>query len=317
MSISRRHFLGTVAAGGAAAAASHDSMPTRVLGKTGARVSILAFGSGSRWLMYKQEDKALEAMSHAIDSGISYIDTAYGYGDGESERRVGLLMSKYRNRIFLATKCNARKYDDSMRLIEGSLKRLQTDHVDLLHIHSLTDEADLAAVEAKDGVLAAVQKAKEQKMARFIGVTSHTDPRVLAAALERHDFDCTQMALNAARAGMAKGVSGLDEEHEYSFEATALPVANRKKMGVIAMKIFAQEGLSGRAPADKLVRYSMSLPVTAVVIGMPKMEYIDANIAVAKSFEPMSPADMKGLSDHIAGEHKLALDRHFYGHIDC
>jgi len=204
-----------------------------------------------------------------------------------------------------------------MRLIEGSLKRLQTDHVDLLHIHSLTDEADLAAIEAKDGVLGAVQKAKDQKMARFIGVTSHTDPRVLATALDRHEFDCTQMALNAARAGMAKGVSGLDEVHDYSFEATALPVANRKKMGVIAMKIFAQEGLSGRAPADKLVRYSMSLPVTAVVIGMPKLEYIDANIAVAKSFEPMSPAEMKGLSDHIAGEHKLALDRYFYNHVDC
>jgi uncharacterized protein len=317
MSISRRHFLGTVAVSGVAAAAGKDTMPTRVLGKTGARVSILAFGSGSRWLMYKEEDKALAAMSHAIDSGISYIDTAYGYGDGESERRVGLLMSKYRNRIFLATKCNARKYDESMRLIEGSLKRLQTDHVDLLHIHSLTDEADLAAVEAHDGVLRAVQKAKEQKMARFIGVTSHTDPRVLATALERHDFDCTQMALNAARAGMAKGVSGLDEQHEYSFEATALPVANRKKMGVIAMKIFAQEGLSGRAPADKLVRYSMSLPVTAVVIGMPKLEYIDANIAVAKAFEPMSPTEMKGLSDHIAGEHKLALDRYFSDHVDC
>ena len=316
MSISRRDFLGTVAATGVAAAAG-DAMPTRVLGKTGARVSILAFGSGSRWLAYKEEDKALAAMSHAIDSGISYIDTAYQYGNGESERRVGMLMSKYRSRIFLATKCDARKYDDAMRLIEGSLKRLQTDHVDLLHIHSLTDEADLAKIEAKDGVLAAVQKAKEQKMTRFIGVTSHTDPRVLAAALERHDFDCTQMALNAARAGMAKGVSGLDEEHEYSFEATALPVANRKQMGVIAMKIFAQEGLSGRAPADKLIRYSMSLPVTAAVIGMPKLEYIDANIAVAKSFTPMSPAEMKGLSDHIAGEHKLALDRYFYNHIDC
>ena len=267
--------------------------------------------------MYKEEDKALAAMSHAIDSGISYIDTAYGYGDGESERRVGILMPKYRKRIFLATKLNVRGYDEAMRLLDGSLKRLATDHVDLLHIHSLTDEADLHAVEASNGILKAVHRAKEQGMTRFIGVTSHTDPRVLASALDRHDFDCTQMALNAARAGMAKGVSGLGEEHEYSFEATALPVAVRKRMGIIAMKVFAQEALTGKAPIDKLIRYSLSLPVTAAVIGMPKPEHIDQNIEIAKAFTQLSPEEMKGIGDHVAGESKVALDRFFYDHVDA
>src|SRR5256885_2166779 len=155
MSISRRQFLGTAAAttlaAQAALAAEVDKktgMPTRILGNTGARVSILAFGCGSRFLAYKEDDKAIEALNHALDLGITYVDTAYGYGSGKSESRVGQVMATRRNGLFLATKINARKYDDALRILEGSLKRLQTDHVDLIHIHSLTTPEDLAAVEA-------------------------------------------------------------------------------------------------------------------------------------------------------------------------
>jgi uncharacterized protein len=324
MSISRRKFMETAAAatvlaqaGIAADVDKKSGMPMRTLGKTGARVSILAFGSGSRWLAYKEEEKALAAMSRALDSGITYIDTAYAYGNGQSETWVGKLMPSRRNDVFLATKVNARKGDEAMRIIEGSLKRLNTDHVDLLHIHSLLQEDDLKAIEARDGVLNIVRKMRDQKVARFIGITSHTDPAVLKTALERHDFDCTQMALNAARAGQAKGISGLGEKHPHSFESLALPVANKKKMGVIAMKIFAQEGLSGKAPVDQLIRYSMSLPVTAAVIGMPKMEFIQENIRVAKAFKPMATDEMKQLSDHLTGAHKASLDAFFNDHVDA
>src|SRR5690242_15056755 len=128
MSLSRREFIGTAAAITAASAATNDSsMPTRVFGKTGARVSIVAFGSGSRWLMYKEEDKALEAMTRALKAGVNYIDTAYAYGNGESERRVGLLMPEWRSKVWLATKIPDRKYDDAMRRIDECLKRLNTD----------------------------------------------------------------------------------------------------------------------------------------------------------------------------------------------
>jgi predicted aldo/keto reductase-like oxidoreductase len=289
----------------------------RTLGKTGARVSILAFGSGSRFLAYKEEDKALAAMSSAIDAGVTYIDTAYGYGNGQSETWVGKLMPARRKEIFLATKVNARKGDEAMRIIEGSLKRLQTDQVDLLHIHSLLQDDDLKAIEAPDGVLNVVRKMRDQKVARFIGITSHTDPVVLKTALERHDFDCTQMALNAAKAGQAKGISGLGEKHPHSFESLALPVANRKKMGVIAMKVFAQEGLSGKAPVEKLIRYSMSLPVTAAVVGMPKVEYVQENIRVAKAFKPLPASEMKQLSEELSGAHKASLDAFFHNHVDA
>ena len=326
MKISRREFLGTAAFTGVAARAAGagpavtDAMPTRVLGRTGARVSILAMGGGSRFLMYKDEDKALEALNRAFDLGITYMDTAYGYGDGLSEERVGKVMKTRREGIFLVTKINKRKGDEAQRVLEGSLKRLQTDHLDLIHVHSLTDEHDLADVEAPDGVLKVLLKLRDQKVTRFIGITSHTDPVVLKQALERHDFDCTQMALNAARVGMKNGQSGMvpNEALKTSFEDVALPVARHKKMGVIAMKVFAQEALVGQAPAEKLLYYSLSLPgVTLAVAGMPKFEFIDQNVALAKAFKPLSPAEMKQISGPLADRNKAALDRFFSTHVDA
>ena len=127
--------------------------------------------------------------------------------------------------------------------------------MDLIHIHSLTTEDDLARIEAKGGVLEQLQKLRDQKITRFIGITSHTDPSVLKMALERHDFDCTQMALNAALVGMKSGKNGMvpNEAIKTSFETAALPVANRKQMGVIAMKVFAQDALIGQATPEKLL----------------------------------------------------------------
>jgi len=320
MNLSRRAFLGTAALTGVAARAAADAMPTRVLGRTGARVSILAMGGGSRFLMYKDEDKALEALNRAFDLGISYMDTAYSYGDGRSEERVGKVMKTRRKGIFLATKINKRKGDEAQRVLEGSLKRLQTDHLDLIHVHGLTDEQDLAEIEAPDGVLNVLLKLRDQKVTRFIGITSHTDPTVLKTALERHDFNCTQMALNAARAGMKNGTPNMvpNEALKTSFEEVALPVARAKNMGVIAMKVFAQEALVGQAPPEKLLYYAMSLPgVTLAVAGMPKFELIDQNVALAKAFKPLPAAEMKQLSGVLAERNKVALDRFFSRHVDA
>jgi uncharacterized protein len=313
MSLSRRRFLETAAVSPMALGAAVDAktgMPTRILGKTGARVSAVAFGCGSRFLMYQEEDKALEALNKALDLGITYIDTAFSYGNGRSEERVGKVMRTRRKEVWLATKVQDRSYDGAMRIIEGSLKRLQTDQVDLLHIHALGDAEDLAKAEA--GALKALYKAREAKMARFIGVTCHSDPVVLKTALERHDFDCTQMALNAARVGMRNGKRGMED----SFELIALPVAHKKKMGVTAMKIFGQDGLVGKASVEKLIRYSLTLPVASAVLGMPKLEHLDENVRVAKAFQPLSKKEMQSL----AGDLKLAkleLDRFFADHVDA
>jgi aryl-alcohol dehydrogenase-like predicted oxidoreductase len=328
MRISRRSFLGTTAlaplAANLAAGAEVGKagpLPKRALGRTGVHVSILAMGGGSRFLMYKDEDKALEALNRAFDLGITYMDTAFGYGNGLSETRVGKVMAARRKKdgIFLATKIEARNGDEAARTVEGSLKRLQTDQIDLVHIHSLEDEADLAQIEAKDGILNRLLKFRDEKAIRFVGITCHNDPTVLATALERHDFDCTQMALNAALAGMKGGKHGMEinEAMKTSFETVALPVAVRKKMGVIAMKIYAQEGLTGEAPAEKLLYYSLSLPVSLAVVGMPSLDFIEQNVQLARSFKPLPKSEMQQLSGTLAPKHKLALDRRFANHIDA
>lgn len=325
MSISRRRFLGTTALGGlavnsaVAAKIGKNGLPSRVLGRTGARVSILAMGGGSRFLMYKDEDKALEALNRAFDLGITYMDTAYGYGNGLSETRVGKVMKDRRKGIFLATKINKRDGDEAQRILEGSLQRLQTDHVDLIHVHSLAGEDDLQKIEAKDGVLNVLLKLRDQKVTRFIGITSHTDPNVLKMALERHDFDCTQMALNAGTVAMkdGKGSMVINEAMKPSFETTALPVAVGKKMGIIAMKVFAQEGLVGQAPLEKLLYYSLSLPVTLAVVGMPKIEYIEQNVQMAKAFKPLPKAEMEEMAQKLSAKNKTALDLFFRNHVDA
>ncbi len=326
MDISRRNFIASTTLGGltasALSAAETDpktGMPMRLLGRTGARVSILAFGSGNRFISYGARDKAIAALNRALDLGINYIDTATSYGKGQSEEWIGEVLKTRRKGVWLATKLDQRKGDDANREVEASFKRLQLDGVDLIHIHSLNDAADLAAIEAKDGVLNALYKLRDQKVARAIGITCHADPAVLATALERHDFDCTQMALNAARTGMRRGKGGLemDPNPREGFERLALAAALRKKMGVVAMKIFGQDGLSGDAPAEKLIRYSLSLPVASAVIGMPKLELIEQNIAIVKGFQPLPPAEMRELSGQLSRKHKARLDRFFRDHVDC
>lgn len=287
-------------------AAPKNTLPQRVLGRTGARVSLLAFGCGSRFLMYQDEDEATRILNHVIDSGITYLDTAMDYGNGLSESRVGNVMKSRRKDVWLATKVsqNARTRDLVMRAVEQSLKRLQTDHVDLLHLHSLTDANDLARIEAKDGAIKALYELREQKVARAIGMTSHTDGAVMAQAIEHNDLDCVQMAMNPARA--------------LKFEELALPAAKKKNLGVILMKVTAQEKLlsgPGQADINSLIRYALSLPVSAAVIGMPKKEFIDQNIAAARAFKPMTQDEMDKLRVQVAPA-RVSLERFFYHHYD-
>jgi uncharacterized protein len=327
MSISRRRFietasLGTLAAGKLAGDAtdsgSKNTLPTRVFGRSGSRVSILAMGGGSRFLQYGTDDLAVKAINHALDMGITYLDTAYGYANGLSESRIGKVMATRRKEVFLADKIADRNGDEAERRIEGSLKRLQTDYVDVAHIHSLTDDEDLAAIEAPNGVLKRFLKLRDQKVIRNVGITSHTDPAVLAKALDRNDFDCTQMALNAARVGMMGSTGGMviNPAMKASFETLALPVAVKKKMGIIAMKVFAADGLVGQAPAEKLMYYSLSLPVSLCVVGMQKLEFIDENCKLARGFKPLPKDEMEAMGNRLSDKNKAALDHFLHNHRD-
>jgi predicted aldo/keto reductase-like oxidoreductase len=325
---SRREFLeksslaGLAAAALGSEAAAANPMPTRVLGKTGARASILALGCGSRLLMYRNEEAAVAAINVALDSGITYLDTAYGYGQGQSEGWVGQVAKTRRKEFFLATKIEPRDGDTARRILEGSMKRLQTDQIDLIHVHALMGADDLAQIEAKDGVLNALYKMRDEKLTRFVGITCHNDPDVLRTALERHDFDCVQMALNAAKQGMKDGEHGMvpNPAIQTSFEQLALPVARRKNLGILAMKIMGQEALIGsgsdKGSVAKLLQYSWSLPVAATVVGMPTHDMIRQNAVLARNFEPMPEEEMRDFSHRMAGANKLALDLKFRHHVD-
>lgn len=316
--LSRRKFLERIGLGTAAGASlsllKHVSsaqparvkpLPSRTLGRTGAKVSILAFGCGSRFLMYEEEDKALAAANRAIDLGITYLDTAYAYGDGKSESRIGQVMATRRKEVWLATKIPDRSRDGFLRRLEGSLKRLQVSQVDLAHIHSLGQADDLAKIEANDGALKGALEAREQKMTRFIGMTSHTNGEVMAQAIQRHDLDCVQMALNASRNGR--------------FEELALPAAKQKNLGVIAMKVTGQEFLlgsgAGKSNISSLLRYSMSLPVTTAVVGMPHLEMLEQNVNVARAFSPLREEEMEHLRQELTPS-RDGLEKKLVGHMD-
>jgi len=318
--MNRRQFLGVVSATLLAspllAADKAKRLPTRKLGRTGIKVPILGFGSGSRFLMYKEDDEAIAALNRAIDLGITYIDTAHSYGNGKSEERVGRVMATRRKEVVLATKIAARTADDARRQIELSLRRLQTDRLDVMHIHALKNMDDLAAIEKKGGVLEAIYEAREKKITRAIGITCHADPKALQTALERHDFDCTQMALNAGRASITESMKIAPAPAPVSFEHLALPVATKKKMGVIAMKVFGQEQLVGAAAPEKLLTYALSLPVSLVSVGMPKPELIEANVAFAQNFSAMSRRERESLVDSIEAGRKHAMLRFFRDHED-
>ncbi len=261
-------------------------------------------------------------MNHALDSGISYLDTAYGYGDGQSETWIGQVAKTRRKEFFLATKIEPRDGDAAMRILEGTLKRLQTDQIDLIHVHGLQGADDLAKVEAKNGVMNALYKLRDQKVTRFIGITSHFNPMVLKAAIEHNDIDCVQMALNAAMQGMPLGPHGeLNTSQAISFQDIALPAAQKKNLGILAMKIMGQEGLLGPGPdksnAEHLLRYTLSLPVAAAVVGMPTLDMLRQNAALGRTFTPMSKGQMEEFSNRIATGNKLALDLKFSDHIDA
>jgi aryl-alcohol dehydrogenase-like predicted oxidoreductase len=310
--MTRREFLETTAVAAAVTAAASPAaaatLPRRRFGRSGLQVSLLAFGGGSRFLAYPDEQIAAETLSHAIDQGISYVDSSADYGDGESERRIGLVMKTRRADVVLATKIDepARDRDGALRSAEASLKRLQTDHLDVLHIHSLKREDDLARLQAPDGALKALYELRDQKVVRCIGMTSHTDGATMARAIAECDLDCVQMAMNPARAN--------------NFEELALPAAVKKDLGIVCMKVTAQEKLVGDGPGkasmEDLLRYALTLPVSTAVVGMPRTEFVSTNITLARAFVPLSSEEQEKVRQRVAPA-QAAVAAYFSDHRDA
>lgn len=341
--VSRREFIGSAIAVVSLGATNtmlprgaEKGLPSRPFGRTGLRPSVLAIGGGSRLLVYKDEDRILEALNLALDCGITYFDTAQAYGGGSSETFVGKATKGRRQGLVLATKTQARTADEVMRRAELSMKRLQVDQIDVFHIHELLGPDDLERIEAKGGALEGAYRLRDQKMVRCIGISCHGNPDALAQALERHDFDCVQMALNAGLQGKMPNWLGYLKKNQSdmfsealppvpqpgsSFQDLVLPIALRKKLGIIAMKATAQDGLIGAGPgkatAGELIRYSLSLPVSVVTVGMPRLEYIRENTTLARNFTPMSEGEMRDFAKRISSANKVALDHRFQDHRDA
>jgi aryl-alcohol dehydrogenase-like predicted oxidoreductase len=210
-------------------------MPTRPLGRTGHQVALFSLG-GQATLEQggaRARDAAVAIIHRALDLGVNYCDTAPLYGP--SQDYFGEVMKTRRAETFLATKTDERTRDGSLRLLEKSLQRLQTDHVDLWQLHHVGSRDDLESIFRKGGALEALVRAREEKSARFLGITGHYDPASLLEGLRRFDFDCILMALNAA------------DRHHLPFQEDLLATAVAKKMGIIGMKVPARGRLLQQA----------------------------------------------------------------------
>ena len=281
-------------------------IPGRSLGKTGVRVSMLAFGCGGRFIKgYPTEDKALEVLNWVFSQGINYFDTAHDYGNGESERRLGLFLKNHRKELFVATKLGARVRENFLSQFELSLKRLQTDYVDLLNIHGLSTMEDVAQIGSKGGIYESLFNLKEQKGTKFIGFSCHSNGDVAKAAIEQYEFDCCTLQLNAAKIG--------------GFEDVALPGALRKNMGVVAIKATGQDKLLGMAPGkgsiEELLRYVWNLPIASIILGMPSLKMVKQDIELARDFKYMTRAEAEALRDRMA-HFRPTLERFFSCHSD-
>jgi len=257
-------------------------LPHRPLGKTGVQVPIIGYGTAPlgkiKFMDAPMVKKSQALLNHAIDQGITYLDTSPDYG---SQPKLGEVMKSRRDEVFLATKINKRRRDDVLAELQQNLKELQTDHVDLLQIHAINIMADLEAALAPDGAISALEEARRQGMTRFVGITGHARPWVLAHALERYDFDTVLVAIGA----VDRLVNGPEEG--------LLPLAQSKNVGVIAMKVYGHGELKQRELA---LRYSLGLPgVSVAILGMQEMEHIDENVRLAQNFRPLSESELDTL----------------------
>ncbi len=257
----------------------------RVLGRTGERVSAIGVGGFHLGLPKVSEELALRIVRSAIDRGLTFMDNSWDYNDGASEERMGkALRAGYRDRVFLMTKIDGRRKREAARQLEESLRRLQTDHIDLVQHHEVIRFEDPDRIFAPDGAQEALLEARAAGKIRYIGFTGHKDPHVHLYMLEVAErngftFDTVQMPLNVMDA------------HFRSFEKLVLPQLVKRSIGVLGMKSMGN-GLilrSGAVTPVECLRYALSLPTSVVITGIDGMDILDQAISVATAFQPLPP----------------------------
>ena len=277
------------------------SVPRRKFGKTGIDVSALGIG-GYHLGSADTDQLAVEIVAKAIDHGVNFFDNCWEYHDGLSEERMGKALKGKRDRAFLMTKVcsHGRDKNIALRMLEESLRRLGTDHLDLWQIHEVVYRNDPDLIFAPNGAIEALRIAKEQGKVRFVGFTGHKDPQIHLAMLA-HDFpfDSVQMPLNCFDAQFR------------SFETQVLPEVNRRGMAALGMKSLGGGGemvRHGAISAEQGLRYAMSLPVATTISGIESMEVLDQNLGATVNFKPMGEDEMQSLRQQC---HAYAMDGRF------
>jgi uncharacterized protein len=282
---------------------TYGAMPTRSLGKTGYKVGVLSLGGQATLEIKGREEESEKIINRAIDLGINYIDTAAAYGGGVSQLNIGRVMKSRRGEVWLSTKTHDRTYDGSMRLLEESLKNLQTDHLDTWQLHNIQTQDQINQIFSSDGAIKALEKAKSEGMVRHLGITGHFEPIVLLEAIRRYPFDSILMALNAA------------DVHYLSFKNHLLPEAQKLGIAIIGMKVTtrgrilstwippsleeqevrARTNKPGTITIKEALTYNMSLPVSTTIIGVDSVSQIEENVRIASGFSPLSDQEMKDI----------------------
>jgi predicted aldo/keto reductase-like oxidoreductase len=301
--MTRREFLKVAVAAGVVAgvgqgvwaAEEQGGMPYRTLGRTGEKVSAIGLG-GFHIGQPKDEQESIRIIRTAIDRGINFMDNSWDYNDGQSEIRMGkALRDGYRQKVFLMTKVDGRTKETATRQLDESLRRLQTDHLDLWQFHEIIRMEDPDRIFAQGGALEAAQEAKQAGKIRYIGFTGHKDPQIHLRMLEvaadhKFHFDTVQMPLNVMDA------------HFRSFQHQVLPVLLKEEIGVLGMKSMG-DGiiLKSKAvtPIDCL-HYALNLPTSTVITGIDSRQILDQAFAAARSFKPMSQEQVAALLSHTA-----------------
>ena len=282
---------------------SASPVPKRELGKTGMQVSALGVG-GYHLGSTRDQKEATELVARALDAGINFFDNAWEYHKGESELRLGAALKGKRDQAIVMSKVCTHGRDKAvgMRMLEESLRRLQTDHLDVWQIHEVIYEDDPELIFRPNGVAEALVEAKKQGKVRAIGFTGHKDPSIHLRMLE-HDFpfDTVQMPLNCFDATFR------------SFEQNVLPVATRRGIAVLGMKSLGGSGemvKKGGVTPEEGLRYAMSLPVATTISGMDSIDVLEQNLKIVAGFQPYSAEEMDALrkrSQELAADGRMEL----------
>jgi aryl-alcohol dehydrogenase-like predicted oxidoreductase len=278
-------------------------IPLRKFGKTDVQISALGLG-GHHLGAAKEESIAVEIVHRAIDGGVTFFDCCWEYNRGKSEDWLGKGLKGQRDKVFLMTKVCTHGRDGTLatQMLEQSLRRLQTDHLDLWQIHGVSFQNDPELFIRKGGAAEALMKAKKDGKVRFVGFTGHKDPDIHLAMLNTgFPFDAVQMPLNPFDANF------------FSFEQKVLPELNKRGIAPLGMKPISGHGEpveQGIFTAQELLQYAMSLPVATTITGVSEMNILEQNLRVAQGFTPLSAEEMQELRDRAkqyAGDGQFEL----------